>query len=300
MPDSIKWTERRFNFDFPTGLCRNVIERLRGTPARAEDLIRSIPPSRLSTRDGERWSIKEHLGHLIDVEYLFTQRLDDYDAGADVLRGADLTNRRTYEAGYNQRDIESICSEVRLARSATIKRLELLAPTNFGRSALHSRLGIRMRLVDLMVFQAEHDDHHLARVTELLAVTPVASMIKQEIGTRSALVCDDKPYIRNVISRILEQVGVNVVGEAETGVEAVQKYRELSPDLVTMDIIMPGMSGLDAVREILRFDPAAHILVCSGLGQEALVAEAMDAGAKGYVLKPFTLSDLLEAIQVVL
>ncbi len=300
MPDSIKWTERRFNFDFPTGLYRNVIERLRGTPARVEDLISSIPSSRQSIRDGERWSIKEHLGHLIDVEHLFTQRLDDYDAGADVLRGADLTNRRTYDAGYNHRAIESICSEIRRARSATVKRLELLAPADLGRTALHSRLGVRMRLVDLMVFHAEHDDHHLAHVTELSADTPVASMIKQEPSTRSALVCDDKPYIRNVIGKVLAQVGVNVVGEAETGVEAVQKYRELSPDLVTMDIIMPGMSGLDAVREILRFDPAAHILICSGLGQEALVSEAMDAGARGYILKPFTLSDLLEAIQVAL
>ena len=300
MSDSIKWTERRFNFDFPTGLYRNVIERLRGTPARAQDLISSIPTSVQSIRDGEHWSIKEHLGHLIDVEHLFNQRLDDYDAGADVLRSADLTNRLTYDAGYNERAIESICSEVRGVRSVTIKRLELVKPHDFGRTALHSRLAVRMRLVDLMVFHAEHDDHHLARMTELSSVTPVASRVTQEAGTRSALVCDDKPYIRKVIGKVLEQVGVTVVGEAETGVEAVQKYRELSPDLVTMDIIMPGMSGLDAVREILSFDPAAHVLVCSGLGQEALVAKAMNAGAKGYVLKPFTLSDLLEAIQVAL
>ena len=156
-------------------------------------------------------------------------------------------------------------------------------------------------MVDLMVFHGEHDDHHLARATELAVASPVASMIKQEeASTRLALVCDDKSYIRRVIGKVLEQVGVTVVGEAETGVEAVQKYQELSPDLVTMDIVMPGMSGLDAAREILRLDPAAHILICSGMGQEALVAEAMDAGARGYVLKPFTLSDLLEAIQAAL
>ena len=137
-------------------------------------------------------------------------------------------------------------------------------------------------------------------ITELSELPASASMVKQVSGRRSALVCDDKAYIRRVIGKVLGQVGVEVVGEAETGIDAVERYKELTPDLVMMDIVMPGMTGLDAVRKIIEFDPAARILICSGLGQEALVAEAMRAGAKGYVLKPFTLSDLMEAVQLAL
>ncbi|MCH7715669.1 MAG: response regulator [Gemmatimonadetes bacterium] len=300
MPDSVKWFDRRFNFDFPTGLYRQVIERLRGTPARVEDRIKSIASDRLSIRDGDRWSIKENIGHLSDIEGLFLGRLDDFAIKAGTLRPADLTNLRTREAGHNDKAAETLCAAFRTVRAATVKRLESLAPADFSQTALHPRLGVHMRLVDLMVFQAEHDDHHLARITELSELPATASMVKQESGRRSALVCDDKAYIRRVIGKVLDQVGVEVVGEAETGIDAVERYKELTPDLVMMDIVMPGMTGLDAVRKIIEFDPAARILICSGLGQEALVAEAMRAGAKGYVLKPFTLSDLMEAVQLAL
>lgn len=300
MPDPVKWLDRRFNFDFPTGLYRQVIERLRGTPARMEDRIRSIEPNRLSVRDGDRWSIKENIGHLSDIERLFVGRLDDFTIKVGTLRPADPTNARTREARHNEKAAEPLCTAFRTVRAATVKRLESLAPADFSRTALHPRLGISMRLVDLMVFQAEHDDHHLARITELSELPSAASMVKTESGQRSALVCDDKAYIRRVIGKVLGQVGVEVVGEAETGIDAVERYKELTPDLVMMDIVMPGMTGIDAVRKIIEFDPAARILICSGLGQEALVAEAMRAGAKGYVLKPFTLSDLLEAVQLAL
>ena len=118
--------------------------------------------------------------------------------------------------------------------------------------------------------------------------------------SKTVLICDDAMFMRSVIADVLAPAGFEVVGEASTGEEAVERYAETNPDLVTMDIVMPGMTGLDAVRKILEFDPAARIIICSGLGQEALVAEAMRAGAKGYVLKPFTLSDLLEAVQLAL
>ncbi len=297
MPDPVKWLDRRFNFDFPTGLYRQVIERLRGTPARVEDRIRSIAADRLSICDGNRWSIKENIGHLSDAERLFVGRLDDIALRVETLRPADPTNMLTREARHNEKAAASLCTAFGTVRAATVKRLESLAPADFGRTALHPRLAVSMRLVDLMVFQAEHDDHHLARITELAELPAVAAMVKQESGRRSALVCDDKTYIRRVIGKVLGQIGVEVVGEAENGAEAVERYKALTPDLVTMDLVMPGMTGLDAVRKILEFDPAARILICSGLGQEALVAEAMRAGARGYVLKPFTLSDLLEAVQ---
>jgi two-component system chemotaxis response regulator CheY len=114
------------------------------------------------------------------------------------------------------------------------------------------------------------------------------------------LVCDDAIFMRTMISDILSQAGYEVVGEAETGIQAVDKYKELKPDLVTMDIVMPDMGGIDAVREIVAHDPDACILMCSAMGQQALVVEAIQAGAKDFVVKPFQPSRVLEAVQRVL
>jgi two-component system chemotaxis response regulator CheY len=111
------------------------------------------------------------------------------------------------------------------------------------------------------------------------------------------LVCDDAIFMRTMISDILTQAGYEVIGEAETGSQAVQKYRDLKPDLVTMDIVMPDMSGIEAVREICKEDPDARILMCSAMGQQALVVEAIQAGAKDFVVKPFQPSRVLEAVQ---
>ena len=114
------------------------------------------------------------------------------------------------------------------------------------------------------------------------------------------LVCDDAIFMRTMISDILSGAGYEVVGEAESGVQAIERYRELRPDLVTMDIVMPDMGGIDAVREITKFDPAAKVLMCSAMGQQALVVEAIQAGAKDFVVKPFQPSRVLEAVQRVL
>ena len=114
------------------------------------------------------------------------------------------------------------------------------------------------------------------------------------------LVCDDAIFMRTMISDILTQAGFEVVGEAESGSQAVEKYRALKPDLVTMDIVMPDMGGIEAVREICKADPEAKILMCSAMGQQALVVEAIQAGAKDFVVKPFQPSRVLEAVQRVL
>lgn len=118
--------------------------------------------------------------------------------------------------------------------------------------------------------------------------------------SHTVLVCDDAIFMRTMISDILSQAGYEVVGEAETGTQAVERFSELNPDLVTMDIVMPGMGGIDAVREILKIAPGAKILMCSAMGQQALVIEAIQAGAKDFVVKPFQPSRVLEAVQRVL
>lgn len=118
--------------------------------------------------------------------------------------------------------------------------------------------------------------------------------------SHTVLVCDDAIFMRTMIADILTQAGFEVIGEAESGVQAVEKYRQLKPDLVTMDIVMPDMGGIDAVRAICEVDPEARILMCSAMGQQALVVEAIQAGAKDFVVKPFQPSRVLEAVQRVL
>jgi two-component system chemotaxis response regulator CheY len=117
---------------------------------------------------------------------------------------------------------------------------------------------------------------------------------------RTVLICDDALFMRTMLAEIMQQAGFEVVGQAETGADAVRKYRELQPNLVTMDIIMPDMGGIDAVREIVKEFPDANILMCSAMGQQALVIEAIQAGARDFVVKPFQPSRVLEAVQRVM
>ncbi|MFA4948124.1 MAG: response regulator [Candidatus Krumholzibacteriia bacterium] len=110
------------------------------------------------------------------------------------------------------------------------------------------------------------------------------------------LIVDDAIFMRKMISDILVENGMEIVGEADTGAKAVEKYMELRPDLVTMDIIMPEMNGIDAVRKIMEFDSKARIVMCSALGQQALVQEAITAGAKDFLIKPFNSARVVEVI----
>ena len=114
------------------------------------------------------------------------------------------------------------------------------------------------------------------------------------------LVVDDAIFMRKMISDILEGNGMEIVGEADTGALAVEKYKELKPDLVTMDIIMPEMNGIDAVRQIMSNDSQARIVMCSALGQQALVQDALTAGAKDFLIKPFNPSRVIEVVTKIL
>ncbi len=104
---------------------------------------------------------------------------------------------------------------------------------------------------------------------------------------KTVLIADDASFMRQMIRDIIEPEGYEVVGEASDGVEVVEKFRELHPDLVMMDIVMPKRSGIDAVKAIKADDPTASVVMCSALGQETLVMEAIQAGAKDFIVKPF-------------
>jgi uncharacterized damage-inducible protein DinB len=165
---SLRWTDRRFTFDLPENLFPVVIERLRGTPARIEDKVRGLSPTLLTRRHGDAWSIQEHIGHLLDLDELHAGRLDDFLAGAEVLRAADMTNRKTHEADHNRRPIADLLQAFRRERERFVARLDAWDEGLIGLTALHPRLNQPMRVIDMAFFTAEHDDHHLAQMTELI------------------------------------------------------------------------------------------------------------------------------------
>jgi two-component system, chemotaxis family, chemotaxis protein CheY len=113
----------------------------------------------------------------------------------------------------------------------------------------------------------------------------------------SVLIADDAAFMRMMIKNILTDAGYEIVGEAENGAVAVSKYRELKPDLTTMDITMPEMDGLAALKEIRSGDPAARVVMCSAMGQQSMVIESIQAGARDFIVKPFQPDRVLEAIQ---
>jgi two-component system chemotaxis response regulator CheY len=118
--------------------------------------------------------------------------------------------------------------------------------------------------------------------------------------TKRVLIVDDAVFMRNMIKDIFSGGGFEIVGEAANGLEAVEKYKEFRPDLTTMDIVMPFKSGIEATREIVKLDPKAVIVMCSALGQESLVMEAIEAGASDFVVKPFKSEDVLAVVKKVL
>jgi uncharacterized damage-inducible protein DinB len=163
----MRWMDRAFQLTTPVELFPPVAERLRGTPARLEEKFRSLSPAVLTRRDGDAWSMQEHLGHLLDLDELHLGRLEDYAAGAATLRAADMQNMKTQEADHNRREAKHLLQDFRRERRRFVERLESLTPEELARAAVHPRLGQPMRVVDMAWFVAEHDDHHLARMTEL-------------------------------------------------------------------------------------------------------------------------------------
>lgn len=185
-----KWYDRKFEFSFPVELYPDLCVRLRGTPARLEEMVRGCPAERLvraTAREMPRaivseivpetvrattramppaaegkWSAQEHAGHMLNLEPLWLARVEDYLGSRDELSVADLSNRGTFEARYNERALPEILAAFRRARLTMVDRLERVDTELFGRTLLHPRLKTPMRLVDHLFFVAEHDDHHLA------------------------------------------------------------------------------------------------------------------------------------------
>ena len=162
------WFSRRFNFDLEPWAFPNIVERLRGTPARLEDRLGGLNGAVLTTRLDGKWSIQENAGHLLDLEPLWALRLDDFQRGAERLSPTDLQNQRTFDANHNASSLSELLAAFRRERATIVERLERYDESLIVRTSLHPRLEQPMRVIDHVLFVAEHDDHHLATITSLL------------------------------------------------------------------------------------------------------------------------------------
>jgi uncharacterized damage-inducible protein DinB len=167
MQEMTRWLERKFAYVPPAGEFPMIVERLRGAPVRVADRVASTTRTPLARRDGDGWSVQEHIGHLLDLEPLWSLRVEEFMTGSTRLSAADMSNRRTYEAHHGERAVAAIAAEFSVARSRLVARLDNAADADVVRTALHPRLKRPMRLIDFCFFVAEHDDHHLALVTRL-------------------------------------------------------------------------------------------------------------------------------------
>jgi len=161
------WFERSFHFDFPLGLFPIIFSRLEGTIFRMHHLLANADDEQSSVaREG--WSVKQHVGHLYDLEELWWQRFQDFMEGRAYLTTADLSNRKTHEAGHNEATLEQLANKFLLERQKILEAVYGLEQADLSRTAIHPRLQQPMRLIDALYFVAEHDDHHLAKIATLL------------------------------------------------------------------------------------------------------------------------------------
>jgi uncharacterized damage-inducible protein DinB len=167
MREAPAWFSRTFDVPYPVELLPLLLARLRGSPARLEQVTRSCSRARLMAKPHGRWSAQENAGHLFDLEPLWLARVDDYVSGHAGLTAADLTNRKTDDANYNAASLDQILADFRAARETLLVRVEALDASPFVTAIRHPRMGTPMKLADHLSFVAEHDDHHLARIWNL-------------------------------------------------------------------------------------------------------------------------------------
>ncbi len=164
-----KWFARKFAPIEDNGIFPCIIERLEGTHLRLREKAENIAPGSLSKAESGGWSIKKEIGHLIDLEPLWLARVEDFASEKEELTPADLTNKKTHEADHDERETDDLLNEFKNQRDILVKKLRSLNDENLNRSLLHPRLKTPMRVIDLTFFVAEHDDHHLAKITFLIA-----------------------------------------------------------------------------------------------------------------------------------
>jgi uncharacterized damage-inducible protein DinB len=165
----VKWFDRKFEFNLPDEKLNNVLEKISKSPEIIKELVQNVPEEKLNRKLNGKWSIKENIGHLADLEELHSGRIDDFIEGKKVLRPADLKNTKTEQANHNSKSLNQIISEFESVREDFLKRIQSLDNEILERQSLHPRLNQQMRPVDMCYFIAEHDDNHIEIIKELIA-----------------------------------------------------------------------------------------------------------------------------------
>lgn len=164
-----KWFDKKFQFELSQDDYYRILKKLGENPEKISQLVSSLQEEILVKKPNNRWSIKENLGHLIDLEELHDGRIDDFIEGKEKLRPADLNNRKTDEANHNSMDISNLVNQFKIVRENFIKRMKNLDEKILMRSSIHPRLEQPMRPIDMAQFILEHDEHHIETIKELLS-----------------------------------------------------------------------------------------------------------------------------------
>ena len=168
MENKVIWFDRKFDFIQPPEMFPIVIERLRGTPARLEEKVANVPKEALTKSEANKWSILQNIGHLLITMELWERRIIDFKNRETELHPADLNNTKTKQTDFNKRPLEEMVKEFRSRQENLVRAFENFAPEDASLTAHHPRLNKPMRLIDLAYFIAEHDDHHLSIITDLI------------------------------------------------------------------------------------------------------------------------------------
>lgn len=161
------WTDHKFQTGIDPGWAPNIMSRIMDTAQRLTYHCLQLTDDILSKKIGDSWSIKEHIGHLIDLEGLHLNRLSQFSNLAEVLDTADMSNAKTYGSDHNHRDLDFLLTKFKRHRAHFIHQFQKMDDTSLLHQALHPRLKVPMRPVDLIFFMAEHDDHHIASILDL-------------------------------------------------------------------------------------------------------------------------------------
>ncbi len=163
-----KWFERKFDFDFGPDKYKSLFEQLKNAPAELEVAVTDVSEDMLSRKPDGKWSVKEHIGHLIVLEELWRERIFDFEVEKPELTPADLDNKATEEGKFNEYEIADLLQKFGDARKKTLKLLDGITEEELLMTSMHPRLKQPMRLVDHLYFVAEHDEHHIAHIREYI------------------------------------------------------------------------------------------------------------------------------------
>ena len=166
----LKWIERKFNFGYGPEYLPLFIERLRSTAARIEELTKSVSDNKASHMPGGKWSVKQHIGHLKDLEELHDGRLHDFLEKKNPLRAADMGNKKTEDADHNKRSTTELITEFKASRESFIKHVLTFSDEQLQTRSLHPRLGAEINVIDLLHFIAEHDLFHQVHIANILSL----------------------------------------------------------------------------------------------------------------------------------